>query len=463
MSDAQSKVSSGGGLGRAWQHLRYSARFVRELGLHAQRGFAEDRGPQIAAALTYHTVFSLLPTMALVLIVLKTFVGPAEQAAFKDVIVNFIASWLAGDDLPAGAPVLDPLMPQVPDSLEREARYGNMLARLDENVMRLLDELQSIDFQRIGVFGALLFIYAATGLLATVEQSFNQIFDAPGSRPWYVRVPLYYTTITLAPMVIIAGQVMQGRLLASIETISWTNWLTRPVAAMLPIVTTWLVFMLMYALIPNARVNLRAAAIGAMLAAAVWVGALEIFAIYIGSYAAASLYGALALVPLALLFVWVAWIIVLVGLVITRTLQFRPWRAGDRDSEHPRPAAYDPRWLLLLTLALQERFERGATGEVTDLATELQLPDYQVAAMLDALEGDGLVHRVEGPVDQATGYVLARPPTAIELNRLLDLAEHHTLGEVTESRLTGSRVIERLRRARREALNGETLASARSS
>jgi membrane protein len=440
--------------------LRAMTGFARDLGKHAQRAFAEDRGPQIAAALTYHTVFSLLPTMALILVVLKTFVGPAEQAAFKDFIVNFIAEWLTGD--PAGeASALDPLLPDVPEAEVRQARYAAMLAQLDENVKRLLDELQSIDFQRIGAVGVLLFIYAATGLLATVEQSFNQIYDAPNGRPWYVRVPLYYTTITLAPMVILVGQLMQRQLLAGIETISWTNWLTRPVAAVLPVLTTWLVFTLMYALIPNARVNLRAAAIGGMLAAAVWVAALEIFSVYVGNYAAASLYGALALFPLALLFVWIAWVIVLVGLEIAHTLQFRPWRSGERDGEHVRPAAYDPRWLLLLTMAVLERFERGEVSEAADLAAELQLPDYQIAAMLEALEGDGLLYRVEGPASEVTGYVLARPPTAIEVNRLLDLAEGHTLGDVRSSALPGVRLIERLRRARHEALAGETLESAR--
>jgi membrane protein len=435
--------------------------FLHDLADHTRRAFLEDRGSQIAAALTYHTVFSLLPTMALALVVLKTFVGPEEQTAFKDFIVTFVAEWLSLGQV--GPSAATPGLPasEVSESLARASEYDRVLAQLDVNVKRLLDDLQAIDFRRIGAVGVLLFIYAATGLLTTIEQSFNQIFDAPGNRPWYVRVPLYYTTITLAPVVIVSGQVMQGRLLAGIEQLSWAHALTRPMTAVLPIVTTWLVFTVMYALIPNTRVKLRAVMIGAALSAAAWVAVIEVFAIYVGNYAAASLYGALALFPLALLFVWVAWVIVLFGLELTHMLHVRPWRIGERESEHSRLAAYDPRWLLLLAMTVLERFERGEISEVGDLATELQLPESQVASMLRALVQEGLLHRVEGPADGIGGYVLACSPANIELNRLLDAAEHHTLGGVGESSVSGARLIRRVQSARREALEGETLASAR--
>ncbi|MEO0974238.1 MAG: hypothetical protein AAFX85_14185 [Pseudomonadota bacterium] len=63
-----------------------------------------------------------------------------------------------------------------------------MFAQLDQNVKQLLDDLQAIDFQRTGVVGVFVFAYVATALLATVERSFNQNFDAPSGRPWYLRV-----------------------------------------------------------------------------------------------------------------------------------------------------------------------------------------------------------------------------------------------------------------------------------
>lgn len=440
---------------------RHAWTWLQQLAQHAGRAFADDRGTQIAAALTYHTVFSLLPTMALALVVLKIFLGPSEIAAFKDTIVNFVADWLSAD-LRVEAPV-DSATLDAGSSLARERRYGEVLAQLDENVAALLDELQAIDFQRIGAVGVLLFIYAATGLLSTVEQSFNQIYDAPSGRPIYRRIPLYYTTLTLAPLVILAGQVMQSRLLAGIQTISWTDWLTRPVAAALPLVTTWGVFTLMYVLIPNARVNLRAAATAAALAAIVWVAVLEGFSVYVGNYAAASLYGALALVPLALLWVWLAWIIVLVGLEMSRSLQLRPWRGDPAAApaliEKGRPAPYDARWLMLLVAAIVERFERGDLASAPELAADLGLADHRVADMLRVLEAEGLVRRVSsGQADGPDEYVLGRAPAQLELNALLDLAEGRTVGEL-EDGFPGGQVLERLVRARRELLAGVTAAT----
>lgn len=436
---------------------------LRYLGQHAGKAFVEDRGAQIAAALTYHTVFSLLPTTALALVVLKTYLGPAELAAFKDFIVGFVAEWLNVEARGEGATAATSPAGEDSASLAREIRYGEVLAQLDENVARLLDDLQSIDFQRIGAVGVLMFVYAATGLLGTVEQSFNQIYDAPAGRPWYRRIPLYYTTLTLAPMVILAGQVMQSRLLASIQLISWTDWLTRPVAAILPVLTTWLVFTLMYTLIPNTRVNLRAAALAGALAAVVWVAVLEGFAVYVGHYAAASLYGALALVPLALLWVWIAWIIVLVGLEMARTMQHRPWRdltGGDIGTgDKGRPAPYDARWLLPLLAAVVRRFQRAEAATAQELAEELGLATHRVADMLHLLEAERLVYRVDvEDVDGPAAYVLARPPEGIALNQVLDLAERRTLGEVS-TQVGGGRVFETLSHARRAALAGATVAA----
>ena len=305
---------------RGSRAARSALRFLLDASRHGLQEIQKDRADQIAAALTYFTLFSLLPTMALILVVLRTFVGPAEQEAFKEFLVSGAIEWLV---FPSGE---DDALLDVATADTSE--FAATIARIDVIVGGFVDRLQNINFQSIGVIGVMVFLYASTGLLATIEQSFNRIYGAPQSRPWHVRLPLYYTTLTLAPLVIIAGQLLQARVIGTLATQSWLAWLGPPLGVVAPMLTTWVVFYVMYMLIPNTHVKLRAAAIGSFLAAVGWVALLELFSFYVGIYAGTSLYGALAVLPLGLMWIWLNWLIVLFGLEVSYALQTVP-RADD--------------------------------------------------------------------------------------------------------------------------------------
>ncbi|MEO0972331.1 MAG: hypothetical protein AAFX85_04490, partial [Pseudomonadota bacterium] len=183
-----------------WQSVRAAGGDLHRLAQYAGRSFVHDRGAQIAAALTYHTLFSLLPMLAMALWALKNFVGPSELAVFKDQIVSVVGDWLSAPPRVDEAAAAVAGAAGEASSMAREAQYDQVLTQVDENLAKLLDDLQAINFQRIGGVGVLLFVYASTALLSMVEHSFNQICGAPSGRPWYRRIPLYYTTLTLGPI-----------------------------------------------------------------------------------------------------------------------------------------------------------------------------------------------------------------------------------------------------------------------
>ena len=75
-----------------------------------------------------------------------------------------------------------------------------MRAKIDELIGGLAEGATSINIGSIGVVGMLLLIWAAVGLIVTVEKTFNVIFRAPEGRPWHVRIPIYWAIITLGPV-----------------------------------------------------------------------------------------------------------------------------------------------------------------------------------------------------------------------------------------------------------------------
>jgi len=188
-----------------WQR---AIRYALDLAYHCAGELRYDKAGQMAAALTYHTLFSMLPMAVLVLIGLNTFVNDQQRQEFKDTVVNWAVEGLQGNVEPA------------PSETGQE-RQQEMLAvrdRLDVELERGLQFLENVDYKSIGFVGILLFIYAATGLLGTVENSFNNIYGSSSGRPWYVRLPLYYTVVSLGPLVVLAGQWVQSTVIGLIQT-----------------------------------------------------------------------------------------------------------------------------------------------------------------------------------------------------------------------------------------------------
>ena len=471
-----------------------TVRWWLDLGRHCWFELRHDRAGQMSAALTFHTLFSLLPTLVIMLVVLASFVEADQREAFQDTVTSWLIKPLeeeprrgenvipmeqaddaqvdeqtvppdaddpgdpggpdaaagdaggndaqgnGGDDATAAPPggppgSLDregPAFREVrerADEAERRRVFESTRAAIRTTLDELFDDLEKVNFTGIGVVGVLLFVFASTGLLTTIEKSFNAIYGVSRDRPLYLRLPLYYTVITLGPLVVIAGQIGQERMVEMVRASEWTSWLAGPLVVLTPLITTWMVLSLLYMLLPNTRVQKRAAAVGGFVAAALWVAAIELLTWYINRATTASfygaLYGALALLPLFLLWLWVTWLIALFGLELTYALQAMHGRRFKHlRYKQMQEMVIDPTWLIPLATHIHSAFERGETVDVDQLSRRLNLPIRTVRKLLDALQEARLVHRIDGGADEEQiTYALARPASNITVADLLNVAE----------------------------------------
>lgn len=500
--------------------------FAWTLARHCARQLRKDKASQMAAALTYHTLFSLLPTLVLMLVVAQVFVNDAElerfkswvvDAALQGVIVEEVpAGGTSATDAPAGAeatvggstpsagsdrapaapadsgataeqgaggaavetapPPVDDLGQAEPEEaaaaaasvavsaatdedveLTRE-QYDQARRRLETDVQQWLDKLQNINFSSIGVAGVLLFVWGATGLLATIERSFNQIYGASENRPWYLRLMMYYTTLTLAPVVILSGQVAQQRAIDAIETVGF-GAMSSIAVVLSPVVTVWLALIIVYALLPNTKVRRRPAAIGALVAAVLWVLLITGFRVYATSAATASLYGALALLPMTLLWVWLTWMIVLFGLEVAYALQTMPQHGlAEQDKMSEQQRLFDTRAVVPIMASVGEAFHQGVTLTPQDVGHRLELSDRLVSRVMDFLHEEKLLHRVMDPDESYPRFTLARPPEQIPVSRLLETGTRLTVAKLTTGEFPGAATIRRLNEAVATAAGDTTLA-----
>jgi membrane protein len=383
-----------------------------------------DRADQLAAALTYHTLFSLLPMLALALVVLQAFVGSEEQAQFKQLMLDWMLRPLHDEpkDETAvwfGGPLGDEAPPGLAARMERD-EFGQAQTALGERVQEIFDRLQDVDFGSIGLVGLLVFLYAATGLLTTVEESFDRIYKARRQRPLHRRVPLYFTVITVGPIVLLAGLFARSQLMALLEEQAWTAWLAVVLAYFSPLLSAWLLFLAMYVLIPNTKVRLQAAAAGALVSALAVGLTAELFGIYVSNAAARSLYGALALLPLFLFWLYLMWLVVLFGLELCYALQTvreHDWAGAELQATED----VNRSWVLPLALQVARSFERGEAANTDTLSKALELSPMAVRKLVTKLEDAGLLREIE--IDGQRAFILARPAHRIDMGELLDVSQ----------------------------------------
>lgn len=259
-------------------------------------------------------------------------------------------------------------------------------------------------------------------LLATIEDQLHHIWRVKSPRPWVQRILAYWAILTLGPLLLgvafslpsYVDLVAQHTGLNASEL--WDEPGAHRLLHLLPFVLEAFVFTLVYALIPNCSVRWREAAVGAVVAAALTEGLKIGFVLYISHLSTyRAVYGALAAIPIFLLWMYVVWSTVLFGAVVAAALP--QWRAD----EHAAAAPAVQRLGLGLSLLaeLSALAWQGGTLSTAVLAERSGVATTAVDDVLTLLRNDGFVaSAAEG------GWVLARAldgATLIELYQALGL------------------------------------------
>jgi membrane protein len=270
----------------------------------------------------------------------------------------------------------------------------------------------------IGVVGI-----AATGvlLLATVEDQLNLIWRVTTPRPWGQRVLAYWALITLGPLLIGLSlslstyfEIAARRVGFGLEAFPWleSGWL-HGIARMIPALLEFVAATLLYWLIPNCAVRMRDAGLGSLIAM-IAVEILKIgFAVYIGAMSYyQTVYGALAVIPIFLLWMYISWMAVLLGAEVAAALPL--WRIDERIG---KVSAGGVRLgLSLALLAILTRAQRSGAALTTQaLATELGVATTVIDEHMKPLAAAGFAAHT-----QAGSWVLAWNPETATLRDLYD-------------------------------------------
>lgn len=266
--------------------LSSMVRHTMAFSIHIYRRAHEDRIKVSAGYLAYVTLLSLVPMLAVVFAVLSAFpVFKSMQVMIEDFVYN--------NFVPASGDAV------------REHLTGFIANTSQMTAMGI---------------GAL--IVVALLLISAVDQNLNHIWRVKQKRNMASAFAMYWMVLSLGPVVVGASIAMSSYVI-SLKIITDAELLThgQQMLRFLPLLISIVMFLGIYTLVPNIRVKLRHALVGAIVAAMLFELSKKGFAFYITQFPSyQAIYGALATIPILFVWVYLSWIIVLFGAEFTAAL-----------------------------------------------------------------------------------------------------------------------------------------------
>lgn len=345
-------------IGRWSERLRDPAR-ARTFARFVFRRILDDDLFQAAGALSYTTVFALVPLSVVVFGVLSAFPVFAE---WSDQLSDYIFS----NFVPSAARSVEDYLKQFADNAGQLTTVG---------VIALLVSLLIT--------------------LNRVEATFNRVWRVKSARPKLSRFLVYWTVLTLGALIAAASLAVSARFFAlSLFDSAPGRFLESVMLWVAPLVIEMLALAAIYRVVPHRTVQWRHALAGALLAALLVELVKWGIGLYLGNFGSYSkIYGTLAFVPVFLLWVFLSWVAVLLGASLASSISaFRYQPASMR-----LPVGYEIYGLLRLLARFDDSRKHGEGLHADDiLKLEPILTDSLVQEMLGQLADIKVVRRAEG-------------------------------------------------------------------
>ncbi|MFH0841834.1 MAG: YihY/virulence factor BrkB family protein [Bacteroidota bacterium] len=253
----------------------------------AGRSSLKDRVELRASALTFYTMLSIIPVIAIAFAIAKGF---GLDQNLDSVITN-------SKDFQSYSQILTPLLDRARDTIQ-ETRGGY-----------------------IAGVGMIILFWSVISLLGQIESSFNHIWQIASARPWYRKFTDYLTIMLFAPVLLI----LSSSITVFISTALTEFMLKAPILAFFkpvisllikfaPFLLTWTSLTLLFMVMPNAKVKFMPAMISGIIAGSLlkilqWL----YLDLQFGITKLSAIYGGLAAIPLFIIFLQTTWIIILIG------------------------------------------------------------------------------------------------------------------------------------------------------
>jgi membrane protein len=409
------------------------------------KSFVRNRCPVRAAALSYATLLALIPMLAVAISVTSSLLKDRGEQEIYGAIDKLVSSIMPpataktdshGTSLnlppisinvtPTNAVVSTATTNSIADTNAVAGTTNNLpddtpivsVSAQREVAKQIHDFVQKTQSGALGMVGMLLLVFVAIRMLANIEETFNDIWGVTRGRTWLSRIIIYWATITLGPL-LLAGALA----LASSPHFQATKGVVSEtiiggfIFQLLPLFVLWLVFALVYQLVPHTKIHFGAALVGGIVGGTLWHLNSVFGFLYISRGVSNSkIYGSLVLVPVFMAGLYFSWLILLFGAQVAYAFQNRRAYLQDKLVENVNQRGREFIALRLMT-CIGQRFQRGEPPvTLSKIATELGIPTRLAQQVLQPLLAARIAVEIGG---NEPGYTPARPLDVITAHHIL--------------------------------------------
>ena len=384
--------------------------------------FINHQGLLRAAALTYTTVLSLIPFLAIAFSVLK---GLGVQNALEPLL-----SEIAGDS--------------------------------EETVARIISYVNNTNFKSIGAIGLLALVVTVISLLGNIEEAFNVTWGVRETRPLQRRFSDYLSVVVVGPILLLVAASMTS----SLQSQWLVQWLIEHtylgdaillLFRLIPYVSIWTAMTFLYIFIPNTRVRFSSALLGGILAGTAWqIAQWGYFYFQVGVANYNAIYGTLAALPIFLVWIYTSWLIVLFGLEVVCVHQHRSYSLSAIESASLGTTVREELALALLVQVCHHFRNGGDPPGISTLASELGV---QMHLLEDAVETMVELGHLVPTAGSEPGWLPGREPAEVQVSDVLASLRGSTpfSTDSPPALALAGEIIRRDQECTRTSLKGETL------
>jgi membrane protein len=388
------------------------------------QSFVRNRCPVRAAALSYSALLALIPLLAVAISVTSSLLKSQGEekiyAAIDRMVQNFVPP--ATNSVPATESTEDLTDDTVPTNHSSAAQANTPVVSVgaQKATAKWIHEfVQNTRSGTLGALGMLLLVFVAIQMLASIESTFNDIWGVARGRNWIWRIILYWTTITLGPLLIAAALGLAGgpHFQTTKDIVAQMPFIGSLIFKLLPLAVLWLAFTLIYMLVPNTKVNYSAALVGGVVGGTLWhlnnlFGFLYVSRVISNS----AIYGKLGLLPVFMAGIYLSWLILLFGAQVSYAFQNRKLYMQEKLVENVNQRGREFIALRLMTFIAQ-KFQRGEPpATLSQISAQICIPTKLVQQVLRPLQAARLVTELAGA---EPAYLPTRPLEDITAHNIL--------------------------------------------
>ncbi|MDH3393495.1 MAG: YihY/virulence factor BrkB family protein [Desulfobulbaceae bacterium] len=415
---------------------RVIAIFIRE--------FAQDAIPLRASALTFTIILSMVPMLALSTAVLKG-LGAGNQ--MRNAAYQFIETLDSQESIEI--PTAPPTVGETPKDMatdEKAAPPQSLTSHLKKATDTVFDYVEKTNFAALGIFGIAGLFITVISVLGTIEQAMNAVWQAESGRAMGRKVMDYLALMLLLPLAVNIGVAAMAALqsestLSILQHIFPMAWVGPLLVRLLSYSFLVMTLLILYRFLPNSRVPVFPALVGALVGAVGWLFIQSLYiSLQLGVAKYNAIYGSFATLPLFFLWIYIGWMVFLSGAEVAFAVHVRHRYQPEQDNHLLSPAlelalAYD-----LLAL-LFEDFKARKVSDLDSLIQRLEYPYQSIHNVLQKLIDANLARQVDG---NESAYLPSTPAERLPTSDIMDMIlgtdqPATTGGAITKKILAGAR------------------------